>query len=80
MSLPTFLPPFIPPSLCSSLCLYPSIPPSFVSFRFPLPPAQGTLKPHSAGLVSAVAEKACQLRHGTDPGEKPVVVVEFDTG
>ncbi|CAI8037424.1 Ragulator complex protein LAMTOR5 homolog [Geodia barretti] len=42
--------------------------------------AQGTLTPHSAGLVSVVTEKACQLRHGTEPDEKPVVVMEFDTG
>ena len=46
----------------------------------PPSPAQGTLKSHAAGLVSAVAEKACQLRHGTEPDEKPVVVMEFDTG
>lgn len=42
--------------------------------------AQGTMKSQAAGQVSVMATKACQLRHGTDPDEKPVVVVEFDTG
>ena len=45
-----------------------------------LPPAQGTLKPDSAGLISGLAEKAGQLKHGTGADDLPVVVVEFDTG
>ena len=42
--------------------------------------AQGTLKPDSAGLISGLAEKASQLKHGTGADDHPVVVVEFDTG
>lgn len=42
--------------------------------------AQGTLKPDAAGLISGLAEKASQLKHGTGADDHPVVVVEFDTG
>ncbi len=42
--------------------------------------AQGTLKPETAGLISGLAEKAAELKHGTGADDKPVVVVEFDTG
>lgn len=42
--------------------------------------AQGTLKSDSAGLISGLADKARQLKHGTGADDHPVVVVEFDTG
>ena len=42
--------------------------------------AQGTLKPEAAGLISGLAEKAMELKHGTGADDQPVVVVEFDTG
>ena len=39
-----------------------------------------TLKADSAGLISGLADKASQLKHGTGADDHPVVVVEFDTG
>ena len=72
-------------ALSGEYCYCSFTPPSHNLLSPCLPPcspssAQGTLKAHSAGLVSAVADKAYQLKHGTDPDEKPVVVIEFDTG
>ncbi len=43
-------------------------------------PAQGTLKPDCSGLVSGLANKAAQLKHGTGADDHPVVVLDFDTG
>ena len=44
------------------------------------PPAKGTMKPDSAGLVAGMASKAAKLKHGMGADDHPVVVIEFDTG
>ena len=72
--------PQLPPNSTPFPSLLPSVTPSHPPSLSPSLLAQGTMKSQSAGQVSVMATKACQLRHGTDPDEKPVVVVEFDTG
>ena len=62
-------------SLSLSLSLYPlPLPPPIP------PPAKGTMKPDSAGLVAGMASKASKLKHGMGADDQPVVVIEFDTG
>jgi len=42
--------------------------------------AQGNLKPEMSGIVAGIAGTAAKLKHGTGPGDLPVVSIESDTG